>query len=97
MVYSKNHSNLPEIVVLRLSQIMTNQSAPDLKRSVMKFLVAKKCQPCEIYGRMCDVYGEEYFSQKSLQLGLTCVCHDKPEAKRQSMEWEHIDSLVKKK
>ena len=25
-------------------------------RSVIKFLVAEKCKPCEIYRRMCDVY-----------------------------------------
>ena len=30
----------------------------------MKFLVAKKYKPCEIYQRMCDVYGETYFHQK---------------------------------
>ena len=40
------------------------------QRSVIKFLVADKCKPCEIYRRMCDVYWEACFSQKSLKNGL---------------------------
>ena len=28
------------------------------QRSVMKFLLAEKYKPCEIYRRMYDVYGE---------------------------------------
>ena len=28
------------------------------QRSVMKFLPAEKCKPCEIYRRFCDVYRE---------------------------------------
>ena len=29
----------------------------------MKFFVAKKCKPFEIYWKMCDVYGKACFSQ----------------------------------
>ena len=36
------------------------------QRSVIKFLVAKKCKPCKIYRRMCDVYRKSYFSQKNI-------------------------------
>ena len=34
--------------------------------SVIKFLVAEKCKPCEIYRKMCDVYTEAGFSQKNM-------------------------------
>ena len=40
------------------------------QRSVKKFLVAEKCNPCEIYRRMCDVYREACFSQKMFTNGL---------------------------
>ena len=33
------------------------------QRSLMKFLVAEKCKPYEIYKRICDVYGEACFNQ----------------------------------
>ena len=36
------------------------------KESVMKFLVAEKCKPCEIYRRMCDVYDEACFSHENV-------------------------------
>ena len=35
------------------------------QRSVIKFLVAEKCKPCEIYGRMYGTYGEAYFNLKN--------------------------------
>ena len=31
------------------------------QRSVIKFLVAEKCKPCEVYRIVCDVYGEVCF------------------------------------
>ena len=36
------------------------------QKSVIKFLVAEKCKPCEIYRRMCDVYRKACFSQKNV-------------------------------
>ena len=33
------------------------------QRSLMKFLVAEKCKPYEIYKRIYDVYGEACFNQ----------------------------------
>ena len=36
------------------------------QKSVIKFLVAEKCKPCEIYKRICDKYREECFSKKML-------------------------------
>ena len=39
------------------------------QRSVIKFLVAEKCKPREIYTRMCDVDREACFSQKCLHKG----------------------------
>ena len=32
------------------------------QRSVIKYLLAEKCDPCEIYRGMCDVYREACFS-----------------------------------
>ena len=43
------------------------------QRSIIKFLMAK-CKPCEIYQRICDVYGEVHSNQKmftnELNMGL---------------------------
>ena len=36
------------------------------QRSVIKYLVAEKCKLCEIYRRICDVYGEACFSLKDI-------------------------------
>ena len=36
------------------------------QRSIIKFLLVEKCKPCEIYNRLCDVYGEAYFSKKKI-------------------------------
>ena len=48
------------------------------QRSVIKYLMTENCKPCEIYKRMCDVYGEACFSQKFITKGsniglLLCV------------------------
>ena len=40
------------------------------QRSLIKFLLAEKCKPREIYRRICDVYGEACFSQKMFTSGL---------------------------
>ena len=34
------------------------------QRFVMECLVAVRCKPCDIYGRICNSYGEACFSQK---------------------------------
>ena len=41
------------------------------QRSVIKFLLTEKCKSCEIYRKMCDVYGEVCFNLKKrcLQMG----------------------------
>ena len=31
------------------------------QKSVIKFLVAQKCKPYQIYRRKCDVYGDAFF------------------------------------
>ncbi len=36
------------------------------QRSFIKYLLAEKCKPCEIYRRVFDVFREECFSQKNL-------------------------------
>ena len=36
------------------------------QRSIIKFLLAVKCKPCEIYQRICDVYEEACFNQKNV-------------------------------
>ena len=40
------------------------------QRYVIEPLVAEKCKPCEIYLRMCDMYGEGCFWQKMFTNGL---------------------------
>ena len=54
--------------VLRLFKMVANQTKCSRleQRFVIKFLLAEKCKPCEIYGRKCDVYGEAYFSRKNV-------------------------------
>ena len=67
------------------------------QRYVIKSLVAENCKPYEIYRRICDVSRQACFIQKHcLQMGKTWLYHYKPVSKRQSMEWKHIDSPVKK-
>ena len=44
------------------------------QRSVIKYLLAEKYKLCEIYRRMCDVYGEAYFSSKIVN---KCVIDNK--------------------
>ena len=41
------------------------------QRSVIKYLLAEKCKACEIYRRMCDVYGEACFSQRNFSKWAT--------------------------
>ena len=36
------------------------------QKSVIKFLVAEKCKPCEVYWQICDVYREAFFSQEKM-------------------------------
>ena len=43
--------------------IILNWNYFNLKKH-LKFKVTKKCKPCEVYRRMCDVYGEGCFSKK---------------------------------
>ena len=60
------------------------------QRSTIKFLLAEKGKPCEIFRWKCNLYKEAYFSQK-------CFFHYDPELNRQYTEWKHTDSPVKKK
>ena len=64
------------------------------QRSVIKFLVGKKSKPYEIYGRICDVYGEICFNQKfvneSEKHGLTTM------SQNGNLERKHTDTQVKK-
>ena len=64
---AKNYSNLPKISIFRLLKMAANQIQCSRleQKSIIKFLVAEKCQP-EICWRMCDVYGEACFSKKCL-------------------------------
>ena len=68
LIYSKNYFNLAEIFILRIFKMAANQTESSRleQRSVIKFLVAEKCKPCEIYRRMSDVYGEACFSEKNV-------------------------------
>ena len=47
----------------------TNLNVPSLNRGLsLKYLVAEKCKPCEIYRRMY-VCREKYFSKFFFQIG----------------------------
>ena len=66
LIYMKNYSNLVKIFVLKLFEMVANETDCSSleQKSVIKFLVIGKCKPWEIYRRMCDVYGEDCFSKK---------------------------------
>ena len=85
----KNYFNHTKIFVLRLFKMATNKNEYSRleQRSVIKFLMADKCKPCEIYWRICNVYEEACFNKK---IFINRVCHNKPESKRQFMKWEHM-------
>ena len=40
------------------------------QKSLTEILVAEKSKPCEIYKRMCDMYGEACFNEKICSNGL---------------------------
>ena len=46
--------------------MVANQTECSKQRSIIKFLMAEKCKQHRIYRRMCDVYREACFSQKTL-------------------------------
>ena len=74
-VYWKNYFNLAEIFVLGIFEIGNQtECSRNEQRSVIKFLQAVNCKPCEIDKRMCDVYVEANFSKKIftdwLKIGL---------------------------
>ena len=52
--------------------MVANQTKCSLfeQRSLIKFLVANKCKPCEIYRRICDGYGKACFRKKIFTNGL---------------------------
>ena len=68
LIYGKNYLNLAKIFVMRLFKMAASQreSSSLEQRSVINFLVAEKCNPCEIYKRMCDAYREACFSQENV-------------------------------
>ena len=66
LVYSKNYFNLTKIFVLSLFKMAAIQTVCSRQMSIIKFLLAEKCKPCDIYRRMCDVYRETCFSHKKM-------------------------------
>ena len=63
------------------------------QRSVIKFLVAEKCKPSEIYSIMYNECGEACFIKKKKEKKKKSkftneLSHYEPELKRQSMEWK---------
>ena len=90
-----HYFNLAKIFVLRLFKPVAHQTDCSRfeQRSVIQFLMAKKCKPCEIYWRLCDAQGETCFSQKMfanwLNMGLQ-------ELIRQSKEWKYWLSCKEK-
>ena len=65
MISCKIYFNLAKTVVLGLFKNDDNSESLRLEqRFVIKFLMAEKDKPCEIYKRMCDVNGEACFNKK---------------------------------
>ena len=60
----KNYFHLTKTFLLKLFKIVANQTEYSRleQRFVIDFLVAKKCKPCEICRRICDVYGKMFQS-----------------------------------
>ena len=48
------------------------------QKSLIKFLVTENCKSCEIYTRMCDLYGEAYLVNKNVykwaKHGFATIC-----------------------
>ena len=68
--------------------------------SVIKFLLAKKYKPCEIYRRMYDVYWEACFNPKKclsgLNMGLPLQAWMEKTVHEVETHWRHgIDFLEK--
>ena len=64
----KNYFSFTNIFTLRLFKMIANQVKCSRleQRSIIKFLLAENCKPCEIYRRICDVYGEARFIKKKM-------------------------------
>ena len=97
LLYIKNYLNLAKIFVLPLFKMATNQT--ECSSAVIKFLVAEKCKLCEIYRRMCDMYGDAYFTKKNvfftsgLNIGLLLWARVKKTAHEMETHW--LSSKVK--
>ena len=63
-VYNKEYLNLGRVFALKRFKVEANQPECSRleQRSIINVLVAEKCKPCEIYRRMCNVYGEVRFN-----------------------------------
>ena len=94
LVCHKNYLNLAKIFILysKWWQIKQNtQQRPDVK-----FLVADKYKPCEIYRRMYDAC----YNTKKKKLNYKWTKHGfftEPEWKRLCLEWIYADSALRKK
>ena len=55
-------------IYLRLFEMPAKQTVCSRleQRCVIKLLVAEKCKSCEIYRRICAVYGKACFSKKNV-------------------------------
>ena len=64
--------NFAKIFVLRLFEMVANQKeCSRLKqKSLIKFLLTKKCKRDEIYRRPCYIHRETFFTQKAFTNGL---------------------------
>ena len=71
-----NYFNHAKIFLLRLFRMVANTTVYTRleQRSLIRFLVAEKCKPCEIYRRMYNVYRKAFLVQKiftdELNMGL---------------------------
>ena len=70
---------------MRLFKMVSNQTDCSIRTEIcIKVLVAEKRKPCEIYRKMCDVYGEVYFSQKLFTNSLNMSFPQQTQVKKDS-------------
>ena len=98
LLYIKNHFNLTKKNLFsRYSKLWwIKHGVPGLNEGLSSNLVPEKSKLSKTYKRMYDVNGEAHFNKKMFGNRLKMVCHNELVSKRQSMEWKHTDSQVKK-
>ena len=80
LLYDKNPFYLAKMFFEAIQNGSKHEYSRLEQRSIIKFFLEEKCKPCEMYRRMCDVYGKACFNSRiltnELNMGLplgTCA------------------------